>query len=228
MAPAASVLTVDLGHTIEVTRAVSVVRHLFSRPGPSDLWARTSTDEPASFAGQAQHRALTPEPGRPAPFTAECARGQRFVEQEGATMSASDNLAKLSARAKKAEDDAAAAKTQAKADVERTMDSVRASAESEATKLKAQAQNASADAAATWNDLQTSWNAHIAKVRSDVDRRKAQFDAANAADRADWAESDAILAVDYAYSAIEEAEYAVLDAILARREADETAMAVPR
>jgi hypothetical protein len=108
------------------------------------------------------------------------------------------------------------------------MDSVRASAESEATKLKAQAQNASADAAATWNDLQTSWNAHIAKVRSDVDRRKAQFDAANAADRADWAESDAILAVDYAYSAIEEAEYAVLDAILARREADETAMAVPR
>jgi hypothetical protein len=142
-------------------------------------------------------------------------------------MAVSDNLAKLSARAKKAQDDAAAAKTQAKADVERTMDSVRASAETEATKLKASVANASADASASWNDVQTSWNAHIAKVRSDVDRRKAQFNAADAADRADWAESDAMLAIDYAYSAIEEAEYAVLDAILARRQADEAALAVP-
>jgi hypothetical protein len=50
----------------------------------------------------------------------------------------------------------------------------------------------------------------------------------NADDNADMAEADADLAIDYAYSAIEEAEYAVLDAILARREADEAAVAAHR
>jgi hypothetical protein len=44
--------------------------------------------------------------------------------------------------------------------------------------------------------------------------------------RADIAEDDAVFAIDYAYAAIEEAEYAVLDASLARVEADELA-AVP-
>jgi len=40
---------------------------------------------------------------------------------------------------------------------------------------------------------------------------------------ADGAEADADFAVDYAIAAIEEAEYAVLDATLARMEADELA-----
>jgi hypothetical protein len=40
---------------------------------------------------------------------------------------------------------------------------------------------------------------------------------------ADGAEADADFAVDYALAAIEEAEYAVLDATLARMEADELA-----
>jgi hypothetical protein len=42
---------------------------------------------------------------------------------------------------------------------------------------------------------------------------------------ADQAEADASFAVDYAYAAIDEAEYAVLDAALARKEADEMAAA---
>jgi hypothetical protein len=40
---------------------------------------------------------------------------------------------------------------------------------------------------------------------------------------ADNAEGDALFAIDYAYAAIEEAEYAVLDASLARMKADELA-----
>ena len=58
--------------------------------------------------------------------------------------------------------------------------------------------------------------------------QKAEFNADTAEDRAAWAEADAELAIDYAYSAIEGAEYAVLDAILARREADEKAVAAAR
>ena len=38
---------------------------------------------------------------------------------------------------------------------------------------------------------------------------------------AEIAEDDASFAVEYAYAAIEEAEYAVLDAALARKQADE-------
>ena len=46
--------------------------------------------------------------------------------------------------------------------------------------------------------------------------------------RADHAEADAIAAVDFASAALEEAEYAVLDARLARMEADDLAAASGR
>ena len=61
-----------------------------------------------------------------------------------------------------------------------------------------------------------------------MDHRKAKFDASNAGSDADWAEWNAQMTIDYAYSAIEEAEYAVLDAILARRDAEEAAVAATR
>jgi hypothetical protein len=134
-------------------------------------------------------------------------------------MSVSDGLAKLSTRAKEAEDRANAAATQGRSDLEKTVSTVQASAEAGAKKIQSQAQAASANVSDTWNDVQTSWNAHIAKVKADAEQRKAMFDAANAVTRADSAEADAAMAIDYAYSAIEEAEYAVLDAILARRDA---------
>jgi hypothetical protein len=53
---------------------------------------------------------------------------------------------------------------------------------------------------------------------------KEQVDAKKAEIRADDAEDDALFAIDYAYATIEEAEYAVLDAIAARKNADEFAM----
>ena len=45
---------------------------------------------------------------------------------------------------------------------------------------------------------------------------------------AENAEDDASFAIEYAYAAIEEAEYAALDATLARMEADELAAAAGR
>jgi hypothetical protein len=136
-------------------------------------------------------------------------------------MSVSEGLARLSTRAKEAEDRADAASTQARSDLEKTVSSVQASAEAGAKKIQTQAQAAKGNVSDSWNDVQQSWNAHIAKVKADAEQRKAMFDAANAVTRADSAEADAAMAVDYAYSAIEEAEYAVLDAILARREAQD-------
>ena len=53
--------------------------------------------------------------------------------------------------------------------------------------------------------------------------RKEEIDLDKAQANAETAEGDASFAIDYAYAAIEEAEYAVLDAALARKEADELA-----
>jgi hypothetical protein len=80
-----------------------------------------------------------------------------------------------------------------------------------------------AHVSASWNDLQKSWAAHLAKVRQDMEARKAEHDTKRAESRAEHAERDALFAIDYAYATIEEAEYTVLDAISTRMEADELA-----
>lgn len=143
-------------------------------------------------------------------------------------MGASDGLKKLAERAKTAEDHAAAAKTQAREELQKTVTDVRTSAEAGAKKLEDQTRAAGQQVSDNWNDVQQSWSAHFAKARQSMDHRKAKFDASNAASDADWAEWNAQMTIDYAYSAIEEAEYAVLDAILARRDAEEAAVEAGR
>ena len=78
---------------------------------------------------------------------------------------------------------------------------------------------------AWWDSVQRSWNDHLAAVRKNVDEKGAAHDLKMTQRIADQAEVDAEFAIDYAYAAIEEAEYAVLEATLARMEADELAEA---
>ncbi|MBN9622487.1 MAG: hypothetical protein J0H06_05955, partial [Actinobacteria bacterium] len=66
---------------------------------------------------------------------------------------------------------------------------------------------------------------HVADLRSKIEERKAERDAGHAARRAERAEDYAIEAVVFAAAAFDEAEYAVLDALLARVEADEATAA---
>jgi hypothetical protein len=60
-------------------------------------------------------------------------------------------------------------------------------------------------------------------LKEDMADRRAEHDLDRANKRAENAEGDAAFAIDYAVAAIDEAEYAVLDAALARKEADELA-----
>ena len=138
-------------------------------------------------------------------------------------MDASQRLAKLSQRAKEAEDHAAAARNQAKADVEKSADEARAAAEAHAHEL-AKARLHGAQISASRNDMQESLANHMAQVRQSIEEKKGQLDAKHAESRADDAEVDALFAIDYAYATVEEAEYAVLDAISARMEANDMAM----
>ena len=138
-------------------------------------------------------------------------------------MALSDQLSKLAARAKEAEDRSAAAQKKAKADLEQDVKSAREEAQAHADQLRKNAETDKAMLSDWWDDMQRSWNEHLGKVRDNIDQRRAEHDLKTAQRNAESAEEDAAFAIDYAYGAIEEAEYAVLDATLARMDADELA-----
>ncbi len=71
--------------------------------------------------------------------------------------------------------------------------------------------------------MQQSWDERAAQVREHAESKKTEHDVRTAERKADTAEADATFAIDFAYATVVEAEYAVLDAALARTEADEAA-----
>ena len=111
------------------------------------------------------------------------------------------------------------------------------SASSMAAYAKSMAKAASSSAcSALLSARSTSWPARLSSMserifstcschdRSDIEERRAGHDV-DRAEGAEHAEEGAALAIDFAYAAVEEAEYAALDASLARMEADELAAA---
>jgi hypothetical protein len=138
-------------------------------------------------------------------------------------MALSDDLTKLAARTKEAETRAAAAREEARADLEQDVSSARASAEEQAEELRQGVEEGKKGISSFGKDLQRSWNEHVAKIREDMDSKKAEHDVHMAQRRADDAEAYASYSIDFAYSAVVEAEYASLDALLARKEADQRA-----
>jgi hypothetical protein len=149
--------------------------------------------------------------------------GEEMSEED--EMALSDQLNKMTAKAKDAEDRAAAAQAKAQADLEQDVENSRAVAQDQADSLRESAEAGKGRISAWWHDVQRSWNEHLAAMREDLENRRAERDADRAQENADRAEADASFAIDYASAAIDEAEYAVLDATLARKKADEMAAA---
>ena len=71
----------------------------------------------------------------------------------------------------------------------------------------------------------SSWNERADAAREEIASKKAEHDVHRARKVADEAEDQASLVIDLAYSAVVEAEYAALDAYLARAKADELSAA---
>ncbi len=138
-------------------------------------------------------------------------------------MAASDDLSKLSARAKEAEERVSAAQDKAKDGLEEDVEFTRTAVEKQNAVLKELVSESKGRASDRWHELQAAWNEAISKAREEVESRKAEHDLHKAEHRADRAEEDARLAIDFASSAIAEAEYAALDAALERMEANELA-----
>lgn len=136
-------------------------------------------------------------------------------------MALSDQLTTLAKRAKELEDRAAAARQKAKTDLEQDVKTARESAEAQADSLRKRAQAGKGQMSAQRDSVQRSWNEHLAGVRKSVEERRAKHNLKSAQKAADQADDDAEFAIAFAYAAIEEAEYAVLDDALAHMELDE-------
>ena len=138
-------------------------------------------------------------------------------------MAISDQLSRLSARTKELEDRAAAARQKAHDELKKDVEAARREAETNAEALRASADAGAAEVSAWWIDASRSWDEHLAKVRNHVDQKIAQHDLNTAKRDADEANAYAAYLIDYCYAAVQEAEYAVLDATLAQMQYDDLA-----
>ena len=91
-------------------------------------------------------------------------------------MALSDQLTELAARAKQAEDRAGAVQGKAKADVQADVEKSRASAQERAKKLRESAEANKNKLSVWWYDLQRTWNEHVAKIREDIEGKRAEHD----------------------------------------------------
>jgi hypothetical protein len=127
----------------------------------------------------------------------------------------------LAERADRAADRVKAAAAKDRATLEQQVKDVDAAAKDKAAKVVQDAVDVEEGGIRRWNEIQQSWDAHMDRIRADFAEKKADLDAKHLADRADDRELDAVEAIAFAEEAIEGAEYAALEAMLARMEADE-------
>ena len=130
----------------------------------------------------------------------------------------------MAAHAKQAEDSAAAARTENQQQLEARCKELEAKITKTTDDIQVIADRTQAESVAAWKELQTSLQDSFAQkrasVKAEVDAQRASRDAKRAAKRADHAEADADAAIQFAIAAIDQAEYAVIDATLARMEAN--------
>jgi hypothetical protein len=143
--------------------------------------------------------------------------------KEGVGMSVTDNFTKLKEQVEKADRTVKAAAEQNQAEIQAKVAEARQDADERAAELRAKGDEAAREGQSQWREMQADLNRHIERVRQRMDAKSAVVDAKVADRDADWAEADAEDAIAFALSAIVEAEYATLDALLARENAAQLA-----
>ena len=103
--------------------------------------------------------------------------------------------------------------------IQTKLDDTKREADQQAAELKTTTQRAGNDAQSQWQEIQADWDRHRERTREKLADAKSGYDLTVAEGEAESAEADALDAIAFAASAIVEAEYATLDAILARRRA---------
>jgi hypothetical protein len=133
-------------------------------------------------------------------------------------MDFSTKLDALEQHVTKTKSDAEAAAKESRDKVKDRIDHAQADVEKEAKEAQASAQT-------KWAQMKADHHARMQDLRTKIAQRNAQVDAAAAEGNADWAESDATDAIDFAAWAIDNARVSLLYAIDARVTANERAAA---
>jgi lipopolysaccharide export LptBFGC system permease protein LptF len=129
-----------------------------------------------------------------------------------------DSFDKLSEKIDEAKRSIRAAASESEAELKAKVEEARKNADDRAAELSAKTQATTDQAEAHWQEIQGDWDQHRQNIRRRIDEAKAEQDLEAAEFRAEWAESDARDAIGFAANAIDEAKYAMLDAILARKD----------
>ena len=132
----------------------------------------------------------------------------------------SESLHELADRVAQLEKKVAAAEKQNEEKVEAEVNASKANAQAKQDAFKAKVNESKAAAASQWQELQANYNQQVTQIKSNIEVKKEAFEVNRARDRADDAESYAVLSIAFADMAIDEAEIATLEAIEARAYAD--------
>jgi hypothetical protein len=146
----------------------------------------------------------------------------RAGKRKGKTMGMkplSEQLGELSAQSKKMENVVTATRDKNRAELAQQKEALKSSVDAARARV-GDTENA---AKAHWSKLRDSVDAHFADQRTAAAERKAERDLKRAERRADAAEQDASDAIDFAMNVLDQTEYAIVDAALARADADDLA-----
>jgi hypothetical protein len=139
--------------------------------------------------------------------------------------SMSESLYELAARIEQLEDSAAAVGEKNRASLQARRAQLEDAFDREVKEVEAAATQATAAAQSWWADTKGSVERQVAAMRADLEQRKTEHRKERAQRLAEIAEDDAAAAVALATYCLNAAEWAVVDAALARAEADEFAAA---
>jgi hypothetical protein len=132
----------------------------------------------------------------------------------------SQQLSELSVRAKKAEDDFAAAQGKASAQLQQTEAEIKAAAQQRKANMDRAVTAGHDTVVSTWDGLTTKMQSDIDGLRTKIDVKKYEHNKEKAAEAATDAEVNATRAINFALDSIDYAEVAVLDAVYAREAAN--------
>jgi hypothetical protein len=132
-----------------------------------------------------------------------------------------EQLADLSVRAKKLQDTFTAARKETHDRLVARREETRAAAVAAADRVEKDLQAAGASLEAQWSTLRQKVTSDINRLKTSVADKQVERNVHRAADRATRKENEAVVAIDFALATIEDARFAVLEAVIADREAEE-------
>src|ERR1700721_2429420 len=133
----------------------------------------------------------------------------------------SEQLAELSVQAKSAEDAVTAAEKEAHDKVVARMEQARAAASAAGGKGNEEKKSANDTAARNWSAVKAKVAADLNGLKASVAQAKHDLGVERAEDYAEDLECEAGAPIDYAIASIQQARYAVLDAVAGRAEAEQ-------